>query len=277
MSAPAAVPNPGTLVPTSGTSPAAPENCIPEVLSPSAVNCFAQCEARWYYRKVLQLPETRTAALGLGSAVHRTLAENFRNKLEGFDDIPWAGLRPVFLEALAEEFETVTFADDDDTEDLRQSGETMVRVYLEQAAPLIEPAAVELPVEGAIGSVPVRGVIDLLTADGTIIDLKTSARKPSGISGDHRLQLTTYAMLTPGASGVGRIDTLTKTKTVALHSQTTEVSMADRKHAERLYSITLDQMRTGLIKPNRGSWCCSKRFCSFWETCQDEYGGTVAE
>jgi len=52
--------------------------------------------------------------------------------------------------------------------------------------------------------------------DGRIIDLKTSKKPPSGISAAHLNQVTTYAMLSPQASGDVKISTLTKGKRVDL-------------------------------------------------------------
>jgi hypothetical protein len=44
-----------------------------------------------------------------------------------------------------------------------------------------EPAAVEIRVEGEISGVRIHGWIDLLDVNGRIIDIKTAARRPSGI------------------------------------------------------------------------------------------------
>ena len=70
-----------------------------------------------------------------------------------------------------------------------------------EQAPLIQPAAVEMHVEGRIGGIRVQGWIDLIDVDGQIIDIKTAARRPSGVDVDHRFQIATYTQLAPGASG----------------------------------------------------------------------------
>ena len=181
----------------------------------------------------------------------------------------------MFRDSLAAQLEAVTLGPDESADDLRDCGDAMLRVYMEQAAPSIHPVAVELPVEGVIGGVPVHGIVDILDRDGTVVDLKTSSKKPAGVSPAHRLQVSTYAMLTPQASGRGRVDTLTKTKTVAHHPMTFEVSAGDRKLTERRYSITLDQMRSGLVIPNRGSFLCSRKHCSYADQCEADYGGEV--
>ena len=72
---------------------------------------------------------------------------------------------------------------------------------MEEQAPLIQPAAVEMRVEGWIGGIRMQGWIDLIDVDGQIIDIKTAARRPSGVDVDHRFQIATYAQLAPGASG----------------------------------------------------------------------------
>jgi len=260
------------LVPKRAPEPA----LIPEVLSPSSVNRFAYgCQVKWFYSRVLRLPEVRGAALGLGSAVHDSIICNFRYKLVEGADLPTSDVQSLFRDCLAEQLETVTLAADDDVEDLKLCGEIMVGLYMERVAPSIQPAALEHRVEGMIGDVPVCGYIDILDTQGRVIDIKTASKKPSGVSAPYRNQITTYAMLEPKASGVARVDTLTKTKTVGLHEQTVEVSDSDRKLTERLYSISREQMRSGVYLPNRDSFTCSRTYCSHWARCEAEYGGEV--
>jgi hypothetical protein len=67
-----------------------------------------------------------------------------------------------------------------------------------------------------IGGVKVSGYVDLLDTGGRLIDSKSSTKPIKGIAHDHRLQLTSYAMITPAASGACRLDTVTKGKTVSL-------------------------------------------------------------
>lgn len=269
--------NQNTIKP-SAPAPAPLPVLVPEVLSPSALNCFSDCSAKWFYRRVLGLPEARTAALTIGSAVHDAISANFRQKIETHEDLPIEGVRLVARDSLERQFDAgdVVFDKEETPYSVAETVDALVSVYMSDAAPLIEPAAVDLPVEGSIGGVSVRGYVDLLDVDGRIIDLKTAGKKPSGILPSHRLQVTTYSMITPGASGSGRLDTLTKTKTVRHYAETFEVTPADRKLTERLYSITLDQMKTGLVAPNRASRICGRKYCSFADRCESDFGGVVA-
>jgi RecB family exonuclease len=259
---------------------AAPANesaLIPEVLSPSSLNRFSQCQVKWFYSKVLRLPEVRGAALALGSAVHDALLGNYRVKLDRGESMAVSDVVTLFGDFLNDQLEQCVLTADDDPQDLKDCGEVMVRMYMERVAPEVTPAAIEKKVEGLIGDVPVHGFIDLLDINGRVIDLKTASKKPSGVTAPYRQQVTTYAMLEPAANGEARLDTLTKTKTVAIHQTTFTVSDADRRLTERLYSISRDQMKSGLYLPNRDSYTCSRVYCSHWERCESEYGGQVKE
>jgi hypothetical protein len=246
------------------------------ILSPSSVNQFAHdCQVKWFYRRVLGLPEKRSAALGLGAAVHEAIGVNFRQKLETREDLPTEGVTALFRGALDKELDTIELDKTESAADLRACGEVMARVYMAECAPRIQPAAVEKPVSGLIGDVPVQGFIDVLDTNGDIIDLKTASKKPSGVNAGYRVQVATYAMLEPAASGRARLDTLTKARTVALHSQTIDISASDRKQATRLYSIAQEQMRSGLFSPNRNSHLCSRKYCAYADRCIADYGGYV--
>ena len=62
---------------------------------------------------------------------------------------------------------------------------------------------------------------------------------------------------------------------VAFYKQTVDVNDADRKHTTKLYQIVEEGPRSSLYAPNRSSFPCSRKYCSFWERCVEEYGGEV--
>jgi hypothetical protein len=154
-------------------------------------------------------------------------------------------------------------------------GEAMIQKYLAEAAPLIQPAAVESRVSGVIAGVKVAGYVDLLDIEGRIVDSKSTLKPSVGIAHDHRLQLTSYVMITPAASGVCRLDTVTKGRTVRLILKSFAITAQDRQYAETIYPMVQDSIRDGLFLPRRNSVLCSRRYCGFWRRCELEYGGTV--
>ncbi|MGD1095248.1 MAG: PD-(D/E)XK nuclease family protein [Bryobacteraceae bacterium] len=257
-----------------GVSPPAE---LAQVLSPSQVRCFMDCQARWWFKHSLRYPDPPSGNMALGRAVHTALAENFAQKIESYEDLPIAGVLALFRQAWAFEREQAEFRDDEDPAELASCGEILVAKYLDRVAPWIEPVGVELHVVGEIAGVRVQGWVDLLDVSGRIIDIKTSARKPSGIDPQYRFQIATYAQLTHGASGEARIDTLVKTKTPALVPQSFTVNEQDLLETRELYPLAQRVMRSELYLPNRLSLSCSRRNCSYWRNCEREWGGEVPE
>lgn len=251
-----------------------PATALGGVLSPSQVGTFTDCSARWMFKYQWQLPDPPSAALTLGNAFHAAMAVNFGQKVDSRQDLPIEAAQRAFrtaFDALAPQ----TFFGTDDPVDLATKGEQLVAMYLREAAPRIQPTAVELEVEGKIAGVNVRGRVDLIDQYGRIIDFKTSARKPSQIDSSQAFQLATYARLLDSTSGEVRVDTVVKTKTPQLVQIPHTVSGQDYLATERLYPLAQSAMREGFFVPNRRSVLCSRRNCPFWSACEDEFGGRV--
>jgi hypothetical protein len=257
--------------------PARPEPLLGNSLSPTQVRAFLDCSARWWFKYGLNLPEPKTGNLALGIAVHQAFEANFREKLETKEDLPIPGVTAIFKRAWALVCAETEFRDDENPQDIGQLGEMLVAKYMDEAAPAIEPAAVELDVEGRIGGVKIVGKVDLIDTEGRVVDVKTSARRPTGIAPDYAFQLATYRRLAPGSTGEARLSTLVKTKTIQLIQQSYRVGEADLKSTEVLYPLVQEGIRNELYFPNRQSTLCSRRNCAFWRQCEREFGGMVEE
>src|ERR1022692_4545374 len=145
-----------TKSPATGSPLAAKTDPAP-ALSPSQVRCFLDCPARWWFKYRLQLPERKNSSLALGLAVHQALEVNFREKLETQEDLETTGVLIVFREAWMEQVPQTDFTPDESQGDLRRLGERLVAKYMDEVAPKVAPAAVELDVQGEISGVAVRG------------------------------------------------------------------------------------------------------------------------
>ena len=254
--------------------PSAASSVPGEILSPSQVSTFFNCQAKWWFKYGVGLADPAGGGAVRGKAVHSIVAFAMQAKIEGVDLEP-AGITDAFDHAWEAAAEGAEFSEYDDIDQLKRSGAVLAAKYLAEAGPSIEPAAVELPFVGAIAGVAVRGIVDLIDTSGRVIDLKTSSRKPSSIKPDHALQLATYTALTPGASGEARIDTLVSTKEPQLIQIDHTPGAQGRKLVERLYPLAAEGMAAGLYMPNRSSSWCSRRYCNFWRECQMEWGGIV--
>jgi hypothetical protein len=248
-----------------------------EVLSPSHVRTFLDCQARWYFKYREHLPDPQTSNLALGKAVHAALAENFSQKISSREDLPTAGVMALFRQAWSEERGQTEFAEDEDADGIGKCGEAMVMRYMDEIAPFVQPAASEFFVAGEIGGVAVQGIVDVVDEDHHIIDLKTRTRRPPFISFADAFQLATYRQLLPTTDACVHIDNLIKTKTVQVVRQTLELTPEDLHITVVLYPLVREAMQTNTFLPNRLSLSCSRRHCAFWRQCEREFGGYVRD
>ena len=203
-----------------------------EVLSPSQASTFLSCSAKWWFRYGLGLPDPPAGGLVRGKAVHAIIEYALRAKMAGVV-LETGALSDCWDVAWDEAAESAQFQACEDVEGLKASGARLAQKYVAEALPETEPAAVEVPVSGTIAGVPVRGIADIVTTDGMVIDIKTASRKPSGLAADHALQLAIYAQLVPGASGETRIDTLVSAKD-------TQLIQIDHTHLEAMANAWLN-------------------------------------
>ena len=248
-----------------------------ESLSPSQVSTYMTCPAKWSFRYLIGLSEPTTGALALGKAFHVTLARNFRQNLSTGRDMGTEEPREVFDEEWSLAIFDAALREDEDVDELAATAQILVAAYVTEAGGTLQPSAVEQTVQGEIAAVKVRGIVDLLDTDGRVLDFKAASKRPIGLSAEHSLQLTTYAMITPGASGLCRLDTVTKTKTVQVIQQSYPVGSEDRRFAEALYPMVQESIRDGIYPPHRSGSMCSRRYCGYWRECEREFGGRVAE
>jgi len=270
----AAQPAPPVLQPeqkSAAASAAAPGTC----LSPSQIVTYRDCAARWWYKHGLNLPDPPNANLSLGRAVHEAIALNFRQKIASRIDLSTHQVVAAFDAAFAREAAETVFDSKETPAEIAAAGRQLVALYLRLAAPKIQPAAVELPVSGAIAGVPVSGVIDLVEDNGTIVDLKTAKSSPNGLNADHAFQLATYATLRQARQV--RIDTLVKTKSPRLVQMSRTLTPAHLDEPRKLFPMIQEAMQQGLYVPNRKSMLCSRRNCPFARHCEQEFGGQVKE
>ena len=245
-----------------------------EVLSASQASTFLGCAAKWWFRYGLGLPDAAGAGIVRGKAVHSIIGYYMSAKAEGIV-LDAAGMADAYDHAWDDAAAGAEFAPHDDVAQLKASGRALVTKYINEAAPAIRPVGSEVPFAGTIGGVPVRGRVDILDADGCVIDIKTSSRRPSKISADHALQLATYAALAPGASGAARLDMLISTKDPQLIQIEHTPGAAGQRLVERVYPLVAEGIASGVYAPNRSSNLCSKRYCAYWQECEREFGGTV--
>jgi len=243
-----------------------------EILSPSQTSCFLNCSAKYRFRYVLGLPDPAGGGAARGKAVHKAIEYYMKATISGIT-LDAQAIDDYWDEIWDEAAEGALFAANENIEQLNQSGRDLSYKYLSEVAPAIRPAAAELPVTGTISGVAVRGIVDILDVDGRVIDIKTSSRRSSKISGDHALQLATYVALAgEKASGKARIDSLVSTKDPQLVQIEHEPGRRGRQLVETMYPLVAEGIANGLFIPNRASTLCG--YCPYKAECASEYGGS---
>jgi hypothetical protein len=130
--------------------------------------------------------------------VDEAVAAHFRARLQGAG-LSEADALEVFHARWAERLrtETVVFADDDPAGALLDRGAAALSLYLRQAAPQVEPEAVQRRVEFRLSpdlGWSVIGYPDLETTGGELVDLKVKARHLGQQEADASLQATLYLL-----------------------------------------------------------------------------------
>jgi CRISPR/Cas system-associated exonuclease Cas4 (RecB family) len=269
-----AIPQEGATAPSIPAAIVGKNETLGCILSPSQANTYLTCSAKWWFKYGLGLPDPKGGSFVRGLAVHKVI--------ETWYKLSMAGAAPD-IEDMSEPYDDAwdalsaeaSFSADDDIDELKRQGAQLLRRYLEDVAPHIHPAALETRVAGEIGGVKVQGYIDILDVDGRVIDVKTSAKSPSGVDPSYAFQLATYRQLCPGANGKVRLDTLVATKTPKMVTTEYEVTPADQLMTHNLYPRVREGIREGLYLPNRGCNLCSRKYCNFADACCKEFGGKV--
>ena len=184
------------------------ERILGEPVSASRINLFHSCRLKFYFRYVLKLTKPASPALHVGKTVHAMLQEWSKRR--------WMG-RPATSESLLAHFEDhwrnslveepVLFEDGEEELEKRKAW-GLVDMYLHETPISLteKPMGVEVSVERDLsehGLPRLRGIIDLVTAQGVIVDYKSCAATPNAEQAEHRnqLQLTAYALLYREATG----------------------------------------------------------------------------
>ena len=175
----------------------------------------------------------------------------------------------------AQNIEPLDFHPGESKESLEAKARAMITLYVEAQAGSV-PAAVEEPFEmeladpetGEVLGVPLRGIVDLIETDGTLVDLKTAARTISPDDLERHLQLSTYALvvfLKTGKIPKLRLDVLLKTRQPRLERHATSRTVQDLAWVAHLIQSAVVAIEQGNFYPNP-SWRCSE--CEYFAHCQ---------
>ena len=229
---------------------------------------------KWAATYIEEMPFSPTPAMAFGSALHRALEVHHRAQ--------WLGHEPgVLLDAFTESLDS-SDAEVGTREREKMIGQAtgLLDLYLERfgdeevhAAELMLKAPVIDPETGEdLGEL--TGIIDLVTADGRLVDLKTSARAPSGLQAvlQNQVQLDCYRFLVQETS-----DMYVRTAEIRSLIRTKEPKVEVTELPSRPFDAFIDLVRRYKraveeleIYPRPGFLCSSS--CPAIDACEAYHG-----
>jgi len=241
-------------------------------LSYSSISTFLACPESWRRKYIAKEPTVSSPALVFGSAIHATVEQYVQ---VGGD------LLSIWSEKWGAQLEKeggnvlwgMESPDESYNKGVRVLSDKDIVTTLDGIKPRQVERKVELRVPGV--SIPIIGYIDIITEDGVVCDLKTSAKSWTAARAKDELQPIYYLMsLNQAGEKVNwkfRHYVLTTLKTPRL-----DVFDTERTPAEAFFLINIIQqvwkaIQTGIFIPNPGSWKCSPIFCDFFAACRGRY------
>ena len=248
---------------------------LPVHTSASQLGCYARCPRQYKYRYIEQRePERAAVALAVGTAVHAAVQYHFEQRARGKSPTPSDALRVLRAELGALLSDPKLNWTKTTPAEARAEAERLLQVFLRELADL-PVAHCEAPFEIALHDPitgeplprPLLGYLDHVLTDGTVIELKTTARRYSDTDIAANLQFAAYRVVARRQRRPDvRLVALLKTKTPTAQL----VSMGVASHAEERWFLEAVRdiergIHAGVFPPSPGMACST---CDFREACR---------
>lgn len=257
------------------------------VLSPSSFTRYRRCPRQYEYAYVLGIVSPPGIAMVRGRAVHLGAEVVHKHTIEHKSLLPIEAARQAVSEQFDKEKEEVQDWEDTNPGSVKDRAINSFNIYYVQAVPLIKPQAVEKTFAKRFGSVPVRGIIDLIDsvpgeytigddpklpppAVEVVSDLKTTEKTWSDQRLRNEVQLTFYSIVedTPYV----RIDLLLdQKKSCKYHPLRTLRDSTDKKVLIEDLEECAANIKNGRFPrcdPTVSTWFCTPKFCGYYARCR---------
>lgn len=253
-------------------------------LSFSQISMFLRCSQSWYYRYIDPgVPLPPGIALIKGKSVHSGIEYNFSQKIESHADLD---KKDIVDKAVFEYEESTKNTEIFITEEDGGKGKAMIigegldslvaatELYVDEAAPTIQPVAVELRQTVNIPDCrPLVTVIDCIDDQKRVRDFKVTGKSKPQSEADNSLQLTLYALAYHDVNGEMpnelTLDTLVTTKKPKYSVISTKRDEMDFITAVRTIQAVEKAINAEIfLPPAEGSWVCSSRHCGYYKMCK---------
>jgi len=246
-------------------------------LSASQINTYLRCPMQYYFRYIRGLKLPPKSALILGSSVHAGIAHNYQQKKDSHKDLKVNEVLNVYGQSFDLGAKETEWEKGEKPGEVKDQGAELIKVYHSEIAPTIQPIEVEQKFEVDFPNVDYgfMGYVDLLDDKQRIIDHKTTARTPNGISSDHRLQLTGYSLGYRAGTGKKekkvRVDYMVKNKHAKVVTLEEKISDGDVDRLLKLMAYVAKAIEQELFYPQPHNFMCNNRGCGYWDICHKEF------
>lgn len=248
-----------------------------EHLSYSSITAFLDCPENWRRKYIAKEPTMSNPALVFGSAFHGAVEELVQHP--DLQPLSVWGAQWEKANAGAKVFWGEETPENIFNDGVRMFNSPTLLAEIAKIKPQIDRngAKVERKVELHVPGVPVPiiGYIDIILADGTPADFKTSARSWSDDKASESLQSLFYlaALTQAGVKINWKFQHIVFVKTKEPKVQVLEHS---HKPSELFFlfgiiSRVWDAIEKESFPMNPTSWKCGERFCDFFANCRGRY------
>ena len=252
-------------------------------LSWTQIRMLMKCPKQYEHRYVNGIIKPPGIALVRGSATHKSIELNMRNKLETGELLPRSDVEDIARDAVIDKIEKdgLRLIGDEKTigkkvvkGQLIDEAVNLSDTHAVECAPLIAPVAVESEGELQTGIRPIRYRIDIETEKG-IKETKTGARTPPKDRADLDDQLTMYSLVYYSRHKKMpedlSMDFLLLPSTKLGYRALTQETSRTRAQLESFLlrvETAVKLLDSGVFMPtDRSNWWCSPKWCGYYEDC----------
>ena len=249
-------------------------------LSHSQIRLYSECPQKYYFAYIEAIPTRINDKVFLGEIFHATLEDYFTRQINGScpDE---AATVAAFLDAFAAAGKEKDIDWKIPRRETRARGVAFVKYFLAHIAPTIKPLMVEKELISEIPEIGVtlKGVIDLVEADFSITDFKTTTSKWSASKARNSLQMIIYKYLFDrnfgNVHGSLKYEILYAKNAANIRHQSLKVVTGPDDIAQLLILIkhVAENISNGIFYPQPNPFCV---YCDFFTLCHEKNPGLIA-
>jgi len=240
-------------------------------LSVTQIKMFLRCPLQYYFRYIKGIKMLPNSAMTMGRCIHSTIERYYKEQLRGKHDMTVEEVEERFASLWAVESKETDFKKDEMPDKLKDEGIKLMGKYLLDIAPTVKPKEIEKKFELTFENVSytLKGIIDLIEEDGTIVDHKCSKRSPVQSEVDRDIQLSAYTLAYGSLYGKQpnglRYDYLVRNKTPKTVQCVTARSQKALNRFLKLIGYVSQSIEQGIFYPNESMLCST---CGYKDLCR---------